>query len=1040
MLAASQAAAAVDEVVHVTPQVFAMGSVHSVAAKQIETQIDLEETSPISSPAHGVDKAASLPSSPGRHRPSQLSSTPSACVPANDDDDDDDDDDEPPTQLDSGATHIPSDYQDGVGTVADTLAAEETEHPVAVASWPGTATAVEPSSGHDDDVLRMKNGVYSKPSLFSDAASKISEKVADNTAYLRYKQTITVHVDGGGSDLVPLLNRAQAATKEELSATPAWLVEQYRHRAITMDLSQGYIVDLSNLGTFSVLVTLIMDHNLLASLQTLPPLQSLAALSLEHNQISDLAGTLEILQKRVPRLAKLSLKGNPCCTQAGDAARMPTSGANMYRLDVSVALTSLKELDGAPAREGFHALWTLPMRVWNEHLLPYLGLKDVVALGGTCGYARNIAQHMQPQGFLCMPASAGLDIRAATMKAWPNVQFTHEYATVADFDEDVSANLPLSELVFNGVDELTTTAGIVESISANSITPQWVRFAQCENLAEATAFKAATKVAFDGCKSLVSVADLAHSASVSFANCPQVKMIDVMYNLASVQEVTLDGCPSLTTIGELGGKGSFYGTTTTGREKEWKRHKLALHNCNGIKRLQGLETVHTIELVACTAISSLAGLTGVHTVAIDGCSKIRDVSRLTGCHSITIANLPLLRSFSASGSAASVAITDCDGMTTISNFSGTSSVHVENCASLSNVKNFGNAGDVRFINCAGLVSMEGLGMCHSVTIDSCGDIADLSPLATCTRVHLRHVSINNINCLESCPEVIVEDCKYKGAKLNTTILYSVDINAQHAVKQPTEAPSPPQRVDTTPTPKPMRPVSAARQLTMQAPTAASVAADCADFMAMAEKKMTASSPSPSKGKSSGGGWFRGVFGSNAERDSREGRSTKHGATDLGSLDDLHESEIQDHQPISPGRLNKHKNKTHASAAKSSKPEKTTHEKQIAHAAKSNTPWKEGSGTSGTSGKAKGTLRRSKIPVQGSKIPVQGPVKAKVDTGRVKRQGSSGKGKSKTHTTKSTSALSFISPLKNTAIHKGPNPSKGPSPSDPKPKENVKSQE
>ena len=386
-------------------------------------------------------------------------------------------------------------------------------------------------------------------------------------------------------------------------------------------------------------------------------------------------------------------------------------------------------------------------------------------------YGRNVAHQLAPQGFLSILPQAGPTLRADIMREWPQVAFEHTYRTLEAFNKDASLGLHFTRVVFSGISGLTTTDNVAYLLG----TTKAVCFEQCEDLEEAAAFDCAKHVAFEGCPKLVSVSKLALSDSVSFTGCPLVKMIDVMYNLAGVKEVTLDGCPALSAIGELGGNACIKGVAASGKPHEWKRQKLSLANCGNIKTLRGLETVHTIGITGCAAIGSLAGMSGVHTATIANCSKVRDVSPLNGCHTITVADLPSLRSVGGSELLNRVTISNCEILETLHNFHGVATVRVSSCAALTNVREFGAADAVRFESCGALEDLEGLGACRSVTLDSCGAAADLSPLATCSRVHLRNLKLVDLLALHPCREVVVEDCQLNGVNINTTFMYGNEL-------------------------------------------------------------------------------------------------------------------------------------------------------------------------------------------------------------------------------------------------------------------------
>eukprot|EP00038_Savillea_parva_P026366 m.53547 g.53547 ORF g.53547 m.53547 type:complete len:1217 (+) comp7465_c0_seq1:63-3713(+) len=83
--------------------------------------------------------------------------------------------------------------------------------------------------------------------------------------------------------------------------------------ASEVDISEGCLNDLSGLESFRSLESLVADSNELTTLDTLPPLPKLTTLSLNKNKITDAHELARDLAAKCPRLAHVSLLGNPCC-------------------------------------------------------------------------------------------------------------------------------------------------------------------------------------------------------------------------------------------------------------------------------------------------------------------------------------------------------------------------------------------------------------------------------------------------------------------------------------------------------------------------------------------------------------------------------------------------------------------------------------------------------------------------------------------------------------------------------------------------------
>jgi hypothetical protein len=112
-----------------------------------------------------------------------------------------------------------------------------------------------------------------------------------------------------------------------------------------LDLSFGSVRSLDALSHFPSLDTLVADQNSISSLSELPTLPELTTLSLNKNKVRDLAVVLQDAREKLPKLAYLSLIGNPCTP---DESAKKNSGGRLYKLyceKVAAFLPGLVYLD-----------------------------------------------------------------------------------------------------------------------------------------------------------------------------------------------------------------------------------------------------------------------------------------------------------------------------------------------------------------------------------------------------------------------------------------------------------------------------------------------------------------------------------------------------------------------------------------------------------------------------------------------------------------------------------------------------------------------
>lgn len=116
--------------------------------------------------------------------------------------------------------------------------------------------------------------------------------------------------------------------------------------AISLDLTENELTDLSFLRTFYKLETLVLDKNRMMNPETMPMLKSLEILWLNNCNIPDISPWIEAIRVRCPKLRCLSLINNPGAKSLINHAT-PEDNEH-YRNYVASKLKSLRYLDEAP--------------------------------------------------------------------------------------------------------------------------------------------------------------------------------------------------------------------------------------------------------------------------------------------------------------------------------------------------------------------------------------------------------------------------------------------------------------------------------------------------------------------------------------------------------------------------------------------------------------------------------------------------------------------------------------------------------------------
>lgn len=122
-------------------------------------------------------------------------------------------------------------------------------------------------------------------------------------------------------------------------------LEHCQSSTLHLNAAHNQLQDLSFLQGFTVLQTLILDYNLVESLQSLPPLDDLDTLSLNCNKLIDLQALARDVSLKCPNLQHLSLIQNPACPLLDPSSS--EGSIRRYRTEVIKAVPMLKSLDGS---------------------------------------------------------------------------------------------------------------------------------------------------------------------------------------------------------------------------------------------------------------------------------------------------------------------------------------------------------------------------------------------------------------------------------------------------------------------------------------------------------------------------------------------------------------------------------------------------------------------------------------------------------------------------------------------------------------------
>lgn len=128
------------------------------------------------------------------------------------------------------------------------------------------------------------------------------------------------------------------------------LANEFSKFAISLDLTENEITDLSFLKSFNKLQSLVLDKNRHLNPKTMPTMKSLQILWLNSCNIPDITKWVEVIRVRCPKLRCLSMINNPGTRSLVNYSKSEENQA--YRAYVAGKLKSLEYLDEAPVVRG----------------------------------------------------------------------------------------------------------------------------------------------------------------------------------------------------------------------------------------------------------------------------------------------------------------------------------------------------------------------------------------------------------------------------------------------------------------------------------------------------------------------------------------------------------------------------------------------------------------------------------------------------------------------------------------------------------------
>ncbi|KUF94274.1 hypothetical protein AM588_10009823 [Phytophthora nicotianae] len=306
-----------------------------------------------------------------------------------------------------------------------------------------------------------------------------------------------------------------------------------------------------------------------------------------------------------------------------------------------------------PSREMCHLQFTMPIELWDAHLVPFLTLNEAVALAELSHFFYDVVhEHVQLRTEASLVCSVPELLRV--LSKWRNLRdvafqpvadpeserlhenihynvnaaggiiVDHERNQPAPEPEPLQANESYTDEDGVSVPMRYTCPGVLQDCIRSS-DAQVKRLnlsgiARLEDIDVLTASaNSLSRVNLSGCSRISDIRFLAGAQEVDLRFCDALE--DVRPLAASARIVKLAGCSKLMDVSPLA-----------------RVRELDLSYCNNIEDVSALDSVHTLSLRHCPNVIDVSALSKVHTLNLSGCTQLEDVSALKNVHELNLSD------------------------------------------------------------------------------------------------------------------------------------------------------------------------------------------------------------------------------------------------------------------------------------------------------------------------------------------------------------------------------------------------------------------
>ncbi|RLN95322.1 hypothetical protein BBJ28_00008167 [Nothophytophthora sp. Chile5] len=356
---------------------------------------------------------------------------------------------------------------------------------------------------------------------------------------------------------------------------------------------------------------------------------------------------------------------------------------------------------------------TMPVELWDQHLMPFLTLNEAVALAELSQFFYQVV-HERVQ----LRAEASLACSVPSL-----LRVLHKWRNLRNV-----AFQPVEEKPCDGGDRLresihynvNAAGGLIVDLERDEPAPE-LEPALLQDEADTAADGASLPGRYWCPKALQDCIQAGDGGRVQRLNLSGIARVRLFDGVNQLRELGLSGCSQIDGLHWLSGV-----------------HEVDLSYCSFLEDVAFLADSEHVDLSYCHAVTDLTPLARCKSVQLNVCRGVRDVSALRHVRRLSLRNCPQLTDVSMLNRVRELNLGGCSNVTDVSAL-GSGDVHELNlsgCVNVTDVSALGNVHTLKLRKCLGIVDVSALGGVQDLDLTGCINVTDVSALGRVPKLQL----------------------------------------------------------------------------------------------------------------------------------------------------------------------------------------------------------------------------------------------------------------------------------------------------------------